>query len=120
MCSCYEHIGSNIFCAAVHTRNTSAASALSAVCIYFLTLDITEIRHGDHAVLIRNEVFNIHFTADGFDLSASFIGKFGADRIQFCLDDAEQTFAVAEDVFVICNLQKQTVQLFFDLFSFQT
>ena len=98
-----EHIRNNILCPSVHAGNAPSASALGAVSIHFLTLDITEIRHRDDTILIGNEIFYIHFSADGFDLCASFIVEFGTNGAQFGLDDTEQAFTVAENIFIVSD-----------------
>ena len=120
MCSGYEHIRNNILCPSVHAGNAPSASALGAVSIHFLTLDITEIRHRDDTILIGNEIFYIHFSADGFDLCASFIVEFGTNGAQFGLDDTEQAFTVAENIFIVSDFFNQRRQFSLNFFSFQT
>ena len=120
MCPAHKHIGRHILGTSVHARNTAAAPALGTVELHLLALHITKVCHGDHAVLIGDQILDIHLTAHGLDLCTPLIRKLGTDGVQLGLDDAQQSLAVAEDILVIGDLDDKSSQLFFDLLPFQT
>ena len=108
-----EHLGGDVLLAARHARNASAASALELVGIHRKALDVTELRQREHALLLRDQVLNVHLAADGADLCASRVGVFIANRKELLLDDLELFGVAGEYLVIFLDFCLQSGDLFF-------
>ena len=62
---------------------------------------------GDHTVLFGDQIFNVHFPADGLNFGAARIVVFLPDLAQFLLDDLHHQLMVRQNSFQFPNALHQ-------------
>ena len=115
-----EHLLHDVFFLAGHAGNAAAAALLGLIGGLELALDITGLGQGIDALLLGNEVFDVHFAVHGFDLGAALVTEALLHLQQLILDDLQHTGVVGQDVLPIPDLSLQSTQLFLDLQDLQT
>ena len=115
-----EHLLHDVFFLAGHAGNAAAAALLGLIGGLELALDIAGLGQGIDALLLGNEVFDVHFAVHGLDLGAALVTEALLHLQQLILDDFQHTGVVGQDVLPIPDLSLQSTQLFLDLQDLQT
>ena len=110
-----EHLLHDVFFLAGHAGNAAAAALLGLIGGLELALDIACLGEGIDALLLGDEVFDVHLAADGLDLGAALVAKPLLHLQQLVLNDLQHPGVVGQDVFPILDLCLQGTQLFLDL-----
>ena len=80
-----------------------------------LALDIAGLGEGVDALLLGDEVLDVHLAGDGLDLGAALVAEALLHLQQLVLDDLQHPGVVGQDVFPVLDLCLQAGQLFLDL-----
>jgi len=110
-----KHLLHDVFFLAGHAGNAAAAPLLGLIGGLELALDIACLGEGVDALLLGNEVLDVHFTVDALDLGAALVAKPLLHLQQLVLDDLQHPGVVGQDIFPILDLCLQCAQLFLDL-----
>ena len=98
-----KHLLHDVFFLAGHAGNAAAAALLGLIGGLELALDIAGLGEGVDALLLGDEVFDVHFAGDGLDLGAALVTKALLHVQQLVLDDLQNAGVVGEDVLPILD-----------------
>ncbi|CDE30355.1 val start codon [Ruminococcus sp. CAG:403] len=115
-----KHLADEILFPLLHAGNASSASALGLIDIHRHPLHVAVVGIGHHAFLNRNEVFNVHFSADRFNLCPAGIAVLPADFFQILQDNGIDPLFVCQNVNEFRNLLQQGIQFVRNLLPFHT
>ena len=110
-----EHLGGGVLLPAAHAGNALAAAALDVIRVGRLTLDVAEVRHGQDALLARDQILNVDLAADGGNLGAALVAVLLLDLLRLVLDDAHEARTVRENVAQVGDLRLDRGQLLLEL-----
>ena len=116
----HEHLLHDILFLAGHAGDAAAAALLGLIGSLELALDITGLGQGINALLLSDQILDIHLAGHGLDLGAAVIAKAALHLQQLTLDDLEHAGIIGQDLFPIPDLGVQGAQLFLDLQNLQT
>ena len=93
---------------------------LGGIGIHSLTLDITHIGHGQHALLLGDQILDVHLAGDDGDLGAALVTVLVAHLQALVLHDGLDLHLVGQNALVLGNLHQQRAQLVLNLLALQT
>ena len=114
-----EDLGGHVLVPAVHAVDAPAAPLLLVVVVGLLALDVAEVGHGDHALLLGNQVLDIHLAADGGNLRAALVGELALHLQGLVLDDGQPPALAGQDGVEVGDVGVELVQLVFNLQNLQ-
>ena len=79
------------------TDDAPSSPLLLTIFISGRTFNITQVGYSDHHVLFFYQVLNPHLTGEVLDLGFAVVPKFSFDLEEFCFDDIETHFFIAEN-----------------------
>ena len=109
-----------VLLAGAHGRNAAAAAALCAVDRGRLTLDVAELSEGVRAVLLLDEVLDVDFVRDVFDLRVALVAVLLLDLLKLLLDDGEDVRVARQDLLEALDAAFEVLVLLVDLLLLQT
>ena len=114
-----EHLRGHVLVPAVHAVDAPAAPLLLVVVVGLLALDVAEVGHGDHALLLGNQVLDVHLAADGGNLRAALVGELALHLQGLVLDDGQPPALAGQDGVEVGDVGVELVQLVFNLQNLQ-
>ena len=120
MCIGHKQLFHIILVQRLHAFDSLSASVLGLKGIVRHPLDVPKLRHSDHNILFRDQVFHGYIKFIKSDRSSSFISIFIPDSNDLFLDHAKQKLPVCQDRLQTADLLHQLFVFCFQLFSFQT
>ena len=101
----------------LHAGDAPAAPLLQLVQLGGLALDIAEVGQGNDALLLGDQILNIHLPADLLDLCPAIVAEPFPDLADLLPDDGQHPLLVPKDCLEILDLQLQSGQLIQDLLA---
>ena len=99
----HEHLLHDVLFLPGHAGNAAASALLGLIGGLELTLDIAGLGEGVDALLLGDEVFDVHFAGDGLDLGAALVAEALFHVQQLVLDDLQHPGVVGENVLPILD-----------------
>ena len=98
-----KHVLDIIVVFRVHPGNTLAPALLLAIDVGGRALDITGVRHRDHAVFVRHQIFHVNVTHVGYNFRAPGVGIETAHLDQIRLHHAIELGVIGQQLLQIDN-----------------
>ena len=115
----HEHLLDDVLFLAGHAQDAPAAPVLGLVDGLGLALDVAGFGQGVDALLLGDQVLDVHLAGDRLDLGAAGVGKAAPDLLQFLLDDGQHPAVVRQYALPVLDLGPQAGQLLLDLEDLQ-
>ena len=115
----HEDIRDEIFIDGLHALDASAAAVLAAEVVRAHALDISEIRHGDDDIVIRDQILGFEFIVHA-ETRAAVIAVLVGDHIDLVADHTQQLLLVGKNALVVGDLFLEILVLRLQLTPFQT
>ena len=93
---------------------------LNRICVGGDTLDIAEIRHGEHAGLLGDKILDIDLAADIFNDGAAVIAELLGDSAGLLADYSEYPRLVRENIYKVGYLRLELSHLVLDLYALES
>ena len=110
-----ENLRGHVLVPAVHAGDAPAAPLLQVVGVHLLALYVAEVGHGDHALLLGNQVLDVHLAADGGNLRAALVGELAFHLQGLVLDNGQPAAFAGQNVQIVGDFLPQPCQLLFHL-----
>ncbi len=81
----------------LHTFDAPSASVLGLEIVDGHSLDIAKRSHGDHRILVGDQILIVDIMLIGADLAAAVVAVLFCDGIHLILDDAQQQLFVCQN-----------------------
>ena len=99
----HEHLLHDVLFLPGHAGDAAAAALLGLIGGLELALDIAGLGEGVDALLLGDEVFDVHFAGDGLYLGAALVAEALLHVQQLVLHDLQNAGVVGEDVLPILD-----------------
>ncbi len=103
----HKQILDKIFIECLHALNPFAAAVLALDIVDRHSLDIAEPRHGNHNIVVRDQILHIDVKFVVADGCPPVISVFVAYHKNFITDNSEQHLLIGENFFEACDLLLQ-------------
>ena len=104
----------------LHALDTLTTTILATEVVYCHSFDITQFRHGNDGIFIRDHILHGNIELIKSDGCLSLITVFFADGKDLLTDHAKQQISVCQDSFQSADTIHQFFVFCFQLLSFQT
>ena len=115
-----EHGLCHILFAPGHALDASAAAVLDRVCVGGYTLDIAEVRHGEHAGLLGDKILDINLAADIFNDGAAVVAELLGNGAGLLADYSKYSRLVRENIYKVGYLRLELSHLVLDLYALES
>ena len=115
-----EHGLCHVLLAPCHALDASAAAVLNRVCVGGDTLDIAEVRHGEHAGLLGDKILYIDLAADVFNDRAAVVAELLGNGAGLLADYSEYPLLVRENIYKVGYLRLELSHLVLDLYALES
>ena len=103
-----------------HAGNAPAAAALHLIGVLGLALDVALVGQGEHALLLGDQVLNVHLAGHMGDLGAAVVAELLLQGGQLFLHDGQHPAVVVQNGGPVGDFAAQVAQFVLDLLDLQT
>ena len=119
MAAAHKHLACDVLLAPGHRADAAAAAVLRVIRIGRKALDIAEIRQREHALLFRDQIFDIDLARDRRDFRAARVGKLALNFLRLVLDNRVDARFMRENVAQVGDARLDLRELALEFFALQ-